>query len=153
MSVKPIPEGYHSVTPYLLVDGVEQAIEFYKKAFGAVEHFRLAGPDGKVCHAEIRIGDSNLMVGQQCPEMGMHGPKGSTPVSLVVYVADADALAKQAVGAGATTVTPVADMMWGDRMGKFNDPFGHQWSLATHVEDVSPEVVAERFAAFFKKAS
>ena len=153
MSVKPIPDGYHSVTPYLTVDGVAQAIEFYKKAFGAVELYRLTMPDGKVGHAEIRIGNSPVMMGEACPEMGSRAPQGITPVGMMIYVEDVDALTKQAVAAGAKVVMPVADQMWGDRMGKVTDPFGHQWSLATHIEDVSHAEVTARFEKFVKKAS
>jgi PhnB protein len=153
MAVKPIPDGYHSVTPYLTIDGAAQAIEFYKKAFGAVELFRMAMPDGKIGHAEIRIGNSPIMLGEQCAEMGTRAPQGSTPVGMLIYVEDVDALAKQAVAAGATMMQPVMDQMWGDRMGKVVDPFGHQWSLATHIEDVSHAEVKARFEAHMKKAS
>ena len=111
MAVKPIPDGYHSVTPYLTIDGAAQAIEFYKKAFDAVELFRMPMPDGKVGHAEIRIGNSMVMLGEQCPEMGTRAPQGSTPVGMVIYVEDVDALAKQAIAAGATLAQPVMDQM------------------------------------------
>ena len=153
MSVKPIPDGYHSVTPYLTIEGAAEAIEFYKKAFGAVELFRMAMPDGKVGHAEIRIGNSPVMIGEVCPQMGTRAPEGPTPGGMMIYVEDVDALAKQAVAAGATVVQPVMDQMWGDRMGKFTDPYGHQWSLATHIEDVSHAEVIARFENFMKKAS
>ena len=153
MAVKPIPEGYHSVTPYLIIEGAAQAIDFYKKAFGAVELSRMAMPDGKIGHAELRIGNSPIMLGEQCLEMGHRAPQGSSPVGLLIYVEDVDALAKQAVAAGAKEVKPVIDQMWGDRMGTFNDPYGHQWSLATHIEDVSPEEMDRRFKECMKKAS
>jgi PhnB protein len=153
MSVKPIPDGYHSVTPYLTIDGAAEAIEFYKKAFGAVELFRMAMPDGKVGHAEIRIGNSPVMIGEVCPQTGTRAPEGPTPVGMLIYVEDVDALAKQAVGAGAKVMQPVMDQMWGDRMGKLVDPYGHQWSIATHIEDVSHAEVIARFEAFMKKAS
>ena len=153
MAVKPIPDGYHSVTPYLTINGAAQAIDFYKKAFGAVELFRMSMPDGKIGHAEIRIGNSPVMLGEECPEMGIHAPQGGSPVGMLIYVEDVDALAKQAVAAGATVVQPVMDQMWGDRMGKFTDPYGHQWSLATHIEDVSHAEVTARFEAHMKKAS
>ncbi len=153
MSVKPIPDGYHSVTPYLTIDGAAEAIEFYKKAFGAVELFRMNGPDGKVGHAEIRIGNSPVMIGEACPQAGTRAPDGPTPVGLLIYVEDVDALAKQAVTAGAKLVQPVMDQMWGDRMGKLVDPHGHQWSIATHIEDVSHAEVTARFEAYMKKAS
>ena len=153
MSVKPIPDGYHSVTPYLTIDGAAEAIEFYKKAFGAVELFRMAMPDGKIGHAEIRIGNSPVMIGEACPQAGTRAPQGPTPVGMLIYVEDVDALAKQAVAAGAKEVKPVIDQMWGDRMGTFNDPYGHQWSLATHIEDVTPEEMDRRFKECMKKAS
>ena len=153
MAVKPIPDGYHSVTPYLTINGAAQAIEFYKKAFGAVELFRMNGPDGKIGHAEIRIGNSPVMIGSPCPQAGTCAPQGPTPVGMLIYVEDVDALAKQAVAAGATLAQPVMDQMWGDRMGKLVDPYGHQWSIATHIEDVSHAEVIARFESFMKKAS
>ena len=153
MSVKPIPDGYHSVTPYLTIDGAAEAIEFYKKAFGAVELFRMAMPDGKIGHAEIRIGNSPVMIGEACPQAGTRAPQGPTPVGMMIYVEDVDALAKQAVAAGATLAQPVMDQMWGDRMGKLVDPYGHQWSIATHIENVSHAEVIARFESFMKKAS
>ena len=149
MSVKPIPDGFHSVTPYVIVDGAAKAIEFYKKAFGAIELARMNGPDGKVGHAEIRIGNSPVMLGEQCPERGARAPQGGSPVGLLIYVPNVDALAKQAVAAGAKEVKPVMDQFWGDRYGMFVDPFGHQWAVVTHKEDVTPEEMQKRAQAMF----
>jgi PhnB protein len=148
MAVKPIPEGYHSVTPYLVVNDGAGAIDFYKKAFGAVETVRMGGPDGKIGHAEIRIGDSNVMLADESPDMGHRSAKsiGATPVSLVLYVEDVDAQFKQAIAAGAKELRPVEDQFYGDRMGTLVDPFGHVWSLGTHVEDVAPEEMNRRMA-------
>ena len=143
----PIPEGYHSVTPYLVVDDAEAAIDFYKRAFGAQEKFRM--PMGeRIAHAEILIGDSHVMLADEIPDMGHLSPKsrGGTTVSLMVYVPDVDATFRQAIDAGATQKRPVEDQFWGDRMGTLEDPFGHQWSLATHVEDVSPAEMERRMA-------
>jgi PhnB protein len=147
--VKPIPEGYHSVTPYLIVDGAAQAIEFYKQAFGAVEAFRMDIPGGKVGHAELKIGDSYLMLADEHPAMGARGPKtvGGSPISLVLYVEDVDAVVARAVEAGAKLTRPVADQFYGDRTGGVEDPFGHAWYVATHVEDVSSEEMEKRAAA------
>ena len=146
--VRPIPEGYHTVTPTLVVNGAAEAIEFYTRAFGAVELFRMPAPDGqKLWHAEIQIGDSRLMLSDEFPEMcGTRSPKtlGGTPVGIYLYVEDADAVVQRAVNAGATVVMPLTDMFWGDRFGTILDPFGHQWSIATHVEDVSGEEIARR---------
>jgi uncharacterized glyoxalase superfamily protein PhnB len=138
---KRIPQGMHSVTPHLVCAGAAQAIEFYKKAFGAVEEARLPGSDGKLMHAMIRIGDSQIMLADEMPEWGSLGPKAlkGSPVTIHLYVDDADAFAKRAVAAGAKITMPVADMFWGDRYGKLEDPFGHQWSVGTHVRDVSPD--------------
>lgn len=146
MAVKPIPEGYHSVTPYLIVNDGAGAIDFYKKAFGAVETVRMGGPDGKVGHAEIRIGDSYVMLADESPDMGHRSAQsiGATPVSLVLYVEDVDAQFKQAIAAGAKELRPVEDQFYGDRMGTLVDPFGHVWSLGTHKEDVSPEEMNRR---------
>jgi PhnB protein len=153
MAVKPIPDGYHTVTPYLVIKGAAGALEFYKKAFGAKEFFRMDGPDGRVGHAEIRIGDSPVMLADECPEMGATGPQGGgmPPVSLYLYVEDVDALAEQAVAAGATVLRPVADMFYGDRMGTFKDPYGHVWSIGTHKEDVSKEEIGRRAEEAFRK--
>ena len=147
--VKPIPDGYHSVTPYLVIDGASDAIEFYKKAFGATEVFRMPMGD-RVGHAELQIGDSVVMLADEFPDMGHRGPKalGGTPVSLMVYVEDVDRQFRQAIDAGAKEKRPLENQFWGDRMGTLQDPFGHQWSLASHVEDVSPEEMQKRMEQF-----
>jgi PhnB protein len=139
--VKPIPEGMHSVTPHLVCAGAADAIEFYKKAFGAVEVARLPGPDGKLMHAMVRIGDSAIMLVDENPQYGMLGPKAlkGSSVTIHLYVDDADACVARAVKAGAKVTMPLDDMFWGDRYGKLEDPFGHHWSVATHVRDVSRE--------------
>ena len=139
--VKPVPEGMHSVTPHLVCAGAADAIEFYKKAFGAVELTRMPGAQGKLMHASIRIGDSAVMLVDESPEWGMLGPKSlkGSPVTIHLYVDDADAFVARAVKAGAKLTMPVDDMFWGDRYGKLEDPFGHHWSVGTHVRDVSPE--------------
>ena len=139
--VKPVPEGMHSVTPHLVCAGAAGAIEFYKKAFGAVEVTRLPGPQGKLMHAMIRIGDSAVMLVDENPEWGMLGPKSlkGSPVTIHLYVEDADAFAARAVKAGARITMPIEDAFWGDRYGKLVDPFGHHWSVGTHVRDVSME--------------
>ncbi len=149
MAVKPIPDGYHTVTAYLIVDGANAAIEFYKKAFGATELFRMPGPGGAVMHAEIMIGDSPVMLADQNPNWGAHAPQkyGGSPVHMLIYVEDADARFDQAVKAGATVVRPLQDQFYGDRSGTVLDPFGHQWSIATHKEDLTPEQIGERFKA------
>ncbi|HBI42738.1 MAG TPA: glyoxalase [Planctomycetales bacterium] len=151
--VKPIPEGYHSVTPYLIVNGGAAAIEFYKKAFGATEVMRLPGPDGKVGHAEIRIGDSVIMLADEHPEMGAKSPHtiGGTPVSILLYVEDVDAVVRQAVAAGAKITRPVEDKFYGDRMGGLDDPFGHVWYVATHTKDVTPEEMKKGAAQLASK--
>lgn len=143
---KPIPDGMHTVTPHLICAGAADAIEFYKKAFGAQELVRLPGPDGKLMHACIRIGDSAIMMADEFPSCGeSKSPKSlqGTPVVLHLYVADADAFAKRAVDAGARLVMPVTDMFWGDRYGQVEDPFGHRWSIATHVRDLTIDEIAE----------
>jgi len=149
MPVKPIPEGYHSVTPYLILDDATRALEFYKKAFGAVELLRMPAPGGKIGHAEIKIGDSPIMLADESPEMGHRSARtlGGSPVSLMVYVEDVDARVAQAVAAGAKLVRPVADQFYGDRSGALKDPFGHTWHLSTHKEDVSLEEIARRMAS------
>lgn len=149
MSVQPIPDGYHSVTPYLIIKDAAKALEFYAKAFGAEELMRFPGPGGKVMHAEIKIGDSPLMMADEFPDMGHLGPstRGGTTVSLMLYVRDVDAAFDRAVKAGATVVRPVKDQFYGDRSGTLNDPFGHQWTISTHVEDVSPEEMQRRLQA------
>jgi PhnB protein len=141
MPVKPIPEGMHTITPHLVCAGAADAIEFYKKAFNAKERGRMAGPGGKLIHAQLSIGDSALMLVDEFPEMGGVGPKSlkGTPVTMHLYVENADAAFTQAVAAGATVKMPLADMFWGDRYGLLEDPFGHQWSIATHMRDLSPE--------------
>ncbi len=139
--VKPIPEGMYSVTPHLVCAGAADAIEFYKKAFNAVEMGRLPGPDGKLMHAQIRIGDSVVMLVDEFPEWKSFGPKvlHGSPVTIHLYVEDVDTAFARAVAAGAKVTMPLDDMFWGDRYGRLEDPFGHQWSIATHVRDVSPE--------------
>lgn len=148
-SVKPIPEGYHSVTPYLIVNGGAQAIEFYKTAFGATELIRMARPDGKIGHAEIRIGDSVIMLADENPAMGSLSPQavGGTPVLIHLYVEDADAVFNRGVAAGGTVERPLKDQFYGDRTGGIVDPFGHRWYVATHKEDVAPEELKKRAAA------
>ena len=149
MSVKPIPEGYHSVTPHLMVNGGVAAIEFYKKAFGAVELFRFPAPGGKIGHAEIKIGDSPIMLADEFPDMGYLGPKsiGGSPVSLLIYVEDVDSVFNRAVEAGATAKEAVTDKFYGDRTGTVVDPFGHIWHVATHKEDVPMEEMEQRAKA------
>lgn len=149
MSVDPIPHGYHSVTPYLIVDGAAEAIRWYSEALGATEVMRLPMGD-KLGHAEIKIGDSHVMLSDEWPDMGMLGPKnrGGATATLMVYVEDADAAFKRAIAAGAIEAEPMADKFWGDRAGAVNDPFGHRWTLATHVEDVPEDEMARRMAAF-----
>lgn len=152
---KPIPEGYHTVTPYLIVNDAVGALEFYKKAFGATELMRMADPGGKVMHAEIKIGDSPIMLADEFPEMGARSPQsfGGSPVSILLYVEDVDAMASQAVAAGAKEIRAVQDQFYGDRSGTFADPFGHQWHISTHVEDVAPEEMEKRSAAAMKQHS
>ncbi len=149
MSVNPIPEGCHTVTPYLIVGDASSAIDFYTRAFGAQELFRMPGPGGKIMHAEIQIGDSRVMLCDEMPQMGGKSPKtlGGTPASVFLYVVDVDATFAQAVAAGATVKMAVADMFWGDRFGAVIDPYGHEWSMATHKEDLTPEEIAKRGAA------
>ena len=147
-ATKPIPDGMHSLTPHLICKGAAAAIEFYKAAFGAVELTRLPGPDGKLMHGSVRIGDSALMLVDEAPEWEMFGPtslKGS-PVTIHVYVKDVDATVAQAVAAGARVTMPVADMFWGDRYGTLEDPFGHRWSVATHTHDLTPEEIQQAMA-------
>jgi PhnB protein len=156
MAVKPIPDGYHTATPYLVVNGAARAIDFYKQAFGATELFRMADPtSGKVGHAEIKIGDSPIMLADEFPEMGARSPQslGGSPVGILLYVPDVDAVAGQAVAAGAKVVRPVQDQFYGDRSGTFEDPFGHKWTIATHKEDLSPEEISQRHQALKQKAS
>jgi len=142
--VKPIPEGYHTATPYLVVNGAARAIAFYKKAFGAQELFRMDGPDGKIGHAEIKIGDSPIMLSDEM--MGNKSPQslGGSPGGIFLYVEDVDAEFDRAISAGAKEEMRPADMFWGDRFAKLTDPFGHSWSLATHIEDVAPQEMEKR---------
>lgn len=144
-AVKAIPEGMHALTPHLVCAGAADAIEFYKKAFNAVELVRLPGPQGRLMHASLRIGDSTLMLVDEMPEHGALGPKAlkGSPVTIHLYVENADATFEQAVAAGAKVTMPLADMFWGDRYGQLEDPFGHRWSVATHQRDVTPEEMQE----------
>ncbi|NOT02672.1 MAG: VOC family protein [Phycisphaerales bacterium] len=153
MPVKPIPDGYHSITPYLVVDDGAKAIEFYTKAFGATELFRFPGPGGKLVHAEMKIGDSPFMLADENPQMGAVSPKslGGSPVGILIYLKDVDAQFATAVAAGAKVVRPLQDQFYGDRSGTVHDPFGHKWTLATHVEDISVEETNRRFDAMMKK--
>jgi PhnB protein len=149
MPVKPIPEGYHTLTPYLAIDGAAEAIEYYTKVFGAKERGRMLAPDGKIGHAELELGDSMLMVSDAFPQATTRPPRelGGTTASVFMYVEDVDAVVQRAVDAGATITMEVADQFWGDRFGSIRDPFGHSWSIATHIEDVSPEEMTERAKA------
>ena len=147
--VNPIPEGYPRVTPYLIIDGASAAIDFYRDVLGATERMRMPGPNDKVGHAELQLGDSLIMLADEAPDMDARGPKsvGGTAVMLHVYVEDADAAFDRAVQAGAKALRQVEDRFYGDRSGEFEDPFGHRWSVATHVEDVPPEEMEKRMAA------
>jgi PhnB protein len=149
MAVKPIPEGYHSLQTYLAVEDASKAIEFYKEAFGAEETIRMPGPDGKIAHAELQIGDSKLMLSDPFPQSNVQPPseRGGPTGSVFMYVDDVDATFEQAQSAGAEVVMPLEDMFWGDRFGTLSDPFGHVWSIATHKEDLSDEEMAERSKA------
>ena len=146
MATKSVPDGYHSVTPYLIIKGAAKAIEFYKQAFGASELMRMEGPDGRIGHAEIKIGDSPIMLADEYPEIGYRSPAalGGTPVSIMLYVEDVYTLFPRAVAAGAKVLQPVQDQFYGDRSGTVADPFGHVWTLATHKEDLSPEEMRRR---------
>lgn len=149
-AVKPIPDGYPRVSPYLFVDGAAAAIDFYSAVLGATQRGdRMTGPDGRVGHAELQLGDSVIMLADEYPEIGARGPKsvGGSPVLLNVYVEDVDAVFAKALAAGAIELRPVADQFYGDRSGSFEDPFGHRWSIASHVEDVPPQEMAARAAA------
>jgi PhnB protein len=148
MAVKPIPEGYNTLSPSLIVDGAADAIEFYKRAFGATERGTMHGPDGKIAHAELQLGDSVLMLADEFPDAGAKGPSayGGSPVSLTVYVEDVDATFERAAEAGATVVWPLENKFYGDRAATFDDPFGHRWTINSHVEDVSPEEMGRRAA-------
>ena len=149
MSVQPIPAGYHSLTPYLICSDAAAAIEFYKQAFNATEIMRLDGPGGSIMHAEVKIGDSPLMLTSEHPDMGFRAPSsyGGTPVSLMIYTEDCDQMFAQALAAGAKEMKPLQDQFYGDRSGTLTDPCGHVWTIATHKEDVSPEEIDKRLAA------
>jgi PhnB protein len=153
MATKPIPEGYQAVTPYLVVQGAGAAIDYYKKVFGASERMRMPAPGGKIGHAELTVGGSVIMLADEFPERGFRGPKafGGTPVSVLLYVEKVDDVFKRAVDAGAKPLRPVEDQFYGDRMGTLEDPFGHVWSIATHVEDVSPEEMRRRSEDMMKQ--
>lgn len=144
--VEPVPKGYPRVTPYLIVDGATDAIEFYGSVLGASERLRMDAPDGRIGHAELAIGDSMIMLADEAPAMGARGPRsiGGTPVTLHVYVEDVDGVFDRAVQAGAKSLRPVEDRFYGDRSGQFEDPFGHRWDVSTHVEDVPPEEMSKR---------
>lgn len=150
---KPIPDGYHSITPYLIIKGAAAAIDYYKEVFGAIELVRIPQPDGRVGHAELKIGDSVFMMADEFPEMDTVGPKalGNSPVGLLLYVEDVDAVFARAVARGAAVKKPLADQFYGDRNGTIEDPFGHKWTIATHVEDVAPAEIQRRIAAMEKK--
>jgi PhnB protein len=152
MAVKPIPDGYHTVTPYLVIKNAAAALDFYKKAFGATELMRFPGPGGILVHAEIKIGDSPIMLADEMPGMPHHSPLhfGRTPVSILLYVTDVDALFDRAVAAGAKVQQPVKDQFYGDRAGTIQDPYGHVWTIATHKEDVSMEEMKKRMEAMPK---
>jgi PhnB protein len=149
MAVRPVPKGYHTATPYLIVDDAARALEFYKRAFRAKELMRIPSPGGKIGHAEIKIGTSRIMLADEHPEMGARSPRafGGTPVSIMLYVSNVDAVVKRAVAAGAALTRPVEDKFYGDRMGTVTDPFGHAWHVGTHVEDLSMEELQQRAAA------
>jgi len=155
MPAKPIPEGYHSVTPYLIIRNAAEAIEFYKKAFGAIELFRFPAPGGKIGHAEIKIGDSPIMLADEYPDMGYKGPQSlnGSPVSLMIYIEDVDTVFNRAIDAGATVKEAVQDKFYGDRSGTLTDPFGYVWHIATHKEDVSSDEMERRAKAASTAAS
>jgi len=153
MPIKYQPDGYHTATPYLVVRGAAKALEFYRKAFGAQELFRMPGPGDCIMHAEMKIGDSIIMLADEQPQMGFSGPEtiGGTPVSLMLYVPDVDAQFKQAIAAGGKQTRPVMDQFYGDRSGTLTDPFGHVWTIATHKEDVPPQEMDRRFQEWMQK--
>jgi PhnB protein len=153
MSAKPIPDGYHSITPYLIVKGASEAIEFYKGAFNATEIMRLPGPGGSVMHAEIQIGDSRLMMADENPRMNAFAPEGpgKAGVGICLYVDDVDKIVQQAIDAGANVQRPLQDQFYGDRSATLEDPFGHMWTVATHIEDVPPEEIDRRMAEMMKQ--
>ena len=149
MSVKPIPDGYHTATPYLIVKGAADAIEFYKRVFGAAELMRVPGPGGALMHAEIKIGDSIIMLADEFPDMDALGPKtiGGSPVGLMLYLTNVDEVFHRAIAAGAKEIRPLQNQFYGDRSGTVEDPFGHKWTIATHVEDLTHEEIERRMAA------
>ena len=153
MPVKPKPDGYHTATPYMIIRDATRALDFYKKAFGAEELMRIPAPGGKIGHAEIQIGDSRIMLADEAPERDIRSPQtlGGTPVSIMLYVDDVDSRYKKAIAAGAKELRPVKDQFYGDRSGCITDPFGHQWTIATHKEDVSAEEIDRRMAAMMKQ--
>ena len=155
MTTKSIPDGYHSVTPYLIIKGAADAIDFYKRTFGAAELMRMPRPDGKIGHAEIRIGDSAIMLADEHLEMGHRSPQslGGAGVSLMVYVERVDDVFKRAIASGAKEVQPVKDQFYGDRPGTLRDPFGHTWTIATHIEDIPPEEMRRRADQFMQQAN
>ena len=155
MATKPIPDGYRTATPYLIIKGAADAIEFYKRAFGATELLRMSDPHGRVGHAEIKIGDSVIMLADEHPAMGYRGPRslGGSSVSILLYLEDVDTVFERAVKAGARAQRPVADQFYGDRSGTLEDPFGHVWTVATHVEDVPPEEMRRRAEAAMKSSA
>ena len=144
--VKPIPDGYHTTTPYLIIDGAAKAIDFYKRAFGATELMRAPGPGGKLVHAEIKVGDSIIMLADEAPQMGYRSPTslGGSGTLIVLYVENVDQVAEQAIAAGAKVLQPVKDQFYGDRSGTFSDPFGHLWTITTHIEDLTLEEIEKR---------
>jgi PhnB protein len=150
--VKPIPDGYHTATPYLIVNSASDALSYYKKAFAATELFRMAGPDGKIGHAEFKVGDSIMMIADENPAMEARSPKslGGSPISIMLYVEDVDVVFNRAIAAGATVERRIEDKFYGDRAGGMIDPFGHKWYIATHKEDVPPDELERRAAAMFK---
>lgn len=153
-AVKPIPEGFHSISPALTCRDAHRAIEFYKKAFGAEVLVKMPSPDGKISHSELKIGDSIIFVGDEMPGMSSAPAETSTPsLYLFLYVPDVDTVFNRAISAGARVAMPVQDMFWGDRYGKVTDPFGHHWGIATHIEEIAPEEIDRRATAFFAKAA
>jgi PhnB protein len=152
--VNPIPQGYHTVTPSLMVRGAEKALDFYRKAFNAEETLRMPGPDGKIIHAEFRIGNSVMMLGEEMPEMGGKSPQslGGSPVSFFIYLENVDEAWQRAINAGAKQVMPLADMFWGDRAGCVDDPFGHHWWLAQHIADLTPDEIKKGQEEFFSQS-